>query len=185
MTNKEQFEKIVRSTITRQDPENLLIALGSTDFYFAPASTRYHDSYEGGLVTHSLLVHKELQHEVEGLGYSDETIAIVSLFHDLCKVGYYKTDMRNTKDENGKWIQVPYYTVDDKFPYGHGEKSVYLLQQHLKLTDQEATAIRWHMGAYSGQQDWKTLSDAYTQFPLALHLHISDMKATYLGGDRK
>ena len=89
-------------------------------------------------------------------------------------------EMRNKKDEHGKWISVPFYTVDDKLPYGHGEKSVFLLMQEMKLTTEEAMAIRWHMGLSVPKEEYSTMSTAFTEFPLALYLHIADMKATYL-----
>ena len=123
---------------------------------------------------------KILLRDIGGV-YDNETIAIVALFHDLCKIGYYKVSSRNVKNEaTGKWEKVPYYEVEDKLPYGHGEKSVYLLSEFIKLTVQEAMAIRWHMGAYVGQQDWQTLGKAYDEFPLAMFLHFADMKATHL-----
>lgn len=88
--------------------------------------------------------------------YNIENVAIVSLFHDICKANTYVTEMRNKK-ENGQWIQVPFYTVDEEYPYGHGEKSVYILMREgLKLTDEEALAIRWHMGAFTDRcKRWK------------------------------
>ena len=113
--------------------------------------------------------------------FSKESIAIVALFHDLCKIGYYEVSSRNTKDEKGKWIQVPYYTVEDKFPYGHGEKSVYMINSIMKLTDEEAMAIRWHMGL-SEKDSYNYVSKAFEMFPLALHLHLADMKSAHLMG---
>jgi hypothetical protein len=101
------------------------------------------------------------------------------LLHDLCKTYYYTTDTRNVK-ENGVWVQKPYYAVDDKYPYGHGEKSVMMIEQFIKLSMVERMAIRWHMGAYSGEKDWNTLGIAYEKYPLVLALHEADMEATYL-----
>lgn len=176
---KARFIKIVKENIKREGVDKLLLSLEKSDFYTAPASTKYHDSEEGGLCKHSVAVFDYLVSEVSHL-YSMETIALVSLFHDVCKINYYTIEMRNKKDENGKWISVPFYSVDDTFPYGHGEKSVLMVNDKVKLNVEEMMAIRWHMGAYEGQQAWNTLSTAYTKYPLALYLHIADMKSTYL-----
>ena len=185
MSYKERFKQIV-SNIDRPGIDELMLMLDKTDFYIAPASTRHHEAYEGGLVEHCVHVFDYLSSDdYTRSNFSLETIAVVALFHDLCKIGQYKVEMRNTKDENGKWIQVPYYTVDDPFPYGHGEKSVLMLQDFIKLSTDEIMAIRWHMGAYVGQQDWNTLANAYKAFPLALLLHQADMRATYLEKDLK
>lgn len=177
-----QFETLVNNNIQREGVEKLLNVLRSTDFYLAPASTKYHDSEEGGLVNHSMKVFQEIirQNSLLSEKYSLETLTIVSLFHDLCKVGFYKVDTRNTKDASGKWVQVPYYTVDDKFPYGHGEKSVYMLQEFIKLTPDEALAIRWHMNGFEPKENHIYMSKAYEQSPLAVILAISDLKASYI-----
>ena len=177
---KARFIKLAKDNIKRDGINELLASLEKTDFFTAPASTRFHDSEEGGLCKHSLAVFDHLVSDLKGNFYDMESIALVSLFHDVCKVNYYTIEMRNKKDENGKWISVPFYSVDDKFPYGHGEKSVFLLQDKLKLSVEESMAIRWHMGAYEGQQAWNTLSKAYEMYPLAMYLHFADMKSTYL-----
>lgn len=185
MSYKERFIKLVRENIKREGIEKLLESLEKSDFYTAPASTKYHDAHEGGLVKHSVAVFDWLVQEVEDK-YSMETIAIVALFHDICKVNYYKVEMRNKKDDaTGKWYKEPFYTVEDNFPYGHGEKSVIMITDKIKLRLDEIMAIRWHMGAYVGQQDWNTLGVAYKQFPLALYLHFADMKSTYLENNEK
>ena len=129
---KSKFERIVKENIKRDGIDKLMISIDGTDFYTAPASTRYHHSYEGGLVEHSIQVFNRLKKDWEdnielNSKYTLESIAIVSLFHDLCKMGYYTTEMRNAKID-GKWQKVPYYTVNDLMPLGHGEKSVILLQ---------------------------------------------------------
>ena len=113
-----------------------------------------------------------------GLDYSEETIAIVALLHDICKVNLYKTSKRNKKDENGKWIEVPYYEYNDTLPYGHGEKSVYIVSGFMRLTREEAMAIRWHMG-FSGEENVNTIGKALEMYPLALAAHIADMEATF------
>ena len=180
MEYKSTFKQLVKEFIHRDGIDELMDMLEKTDFYSAPASSKYHEAYEGGLVEHSVNVYNEIYQDINVCSINPETIAIVSLFHDICKIGYYEVEMRNKKDESGKWIQYPFYIVNDKYPYGHGEKSVIMIEQFMKLTDEEIMAIRWHMVAYSGQQDWNTLASAYNMFPLALLLHQADMRATYL-----
>lgn len=179
MDAKEEFREIASDYICRDGLSNLLDMLESTDFYIAPASTRFHGSHEGGLVQHCVNVFHALW-DLAKEEYDGETIAIVALFHDICKMGYYKVDYRNTKDERGQWIKVPYYTVDDKLPFGHGEKSVFMIQDFMKLNLEEAMAIRFHMGGFIEKDLYPTLSKAYGEFPLAVYLHMADLKATYM-----
>ena len=130
MTNREKFLQIYQEKITREGSDKLLEYLTSDkcDFFTAPASSRYHGAYEGGLLEHSLNVYECLTqivprlHEKYGFTFPDESLAIAALLHDLCKVNFYKTEMRNVK-RNGVWEAVPYYTIEDNQPYGHGEKS--------------------------------------------------------------
>lgn len=178
-----EFKKIVAENIKRKGVSDLMEQLERTDFYTAPASTRFHDSEPQGLVKHSVEVYNYLKkYNNPNLDLTPEQnaerISIVSLFHDVCKIGMYKMEMRNTKDENGKWVQVPYYTIDNMFPYGHGEKSVYLLQKFMELTDEEAMAIRWHMGAYDGERIYNDLNEAQKMFPLTMYLHFADVLAS-------
>lgn len=185
---KERFEELLSST-QREGIDKLLDFIRKSDFYTAPASTRFHGACEGGLLQHSLNVYDNLDKKTSGSEHNvwkdhlkdipNDSIILVSLLHDICKTYYYTTDTRNVK-ENGVWVQKPYYTVDDKYPYGHGEKSVMMIEQFIKLSMTERMAIRWHMGAYSGQQDWNTLGTAYEKYPLVLALHEADMEATYL-----
>lgn len=179
MHDKEEFIKLFKDNIKREGSDKLLDSLINSDFFSAPASTRFHDAEQGGLCHHSIEVFLELRHDC-GLmeKWSEETIAIVGLLHDVCKVGFYKVDYRNTKDENGKWIKVPYYTVDDQFPYGHGEKSVYLIEQFMKLTNEEAQAINAHMGGFDERKF--VISNTFEKNELAVHLHMADLSATYL-----
>ncbi len=193
MNARERFIELYRQHIHREGADKLLEYLDSksSDFFTAPASTRFHSAYEGGLVEHSLNVYDCLRHyldrprmkETYGLEYSDESIAIVSLLHDLCKVNCYKPGTRNVKDENGKWKTVPTYEFDDKLPYGHGEKSVYILSGYMRLTREEAFAIRYHMG-FSGTDDIRNVGNAFEMFPLALALSVADMEATYYMEDK-
>lgn len=181
MYTQKDFESILTENVTRDGITVLLNAIRKTDFFTAPASTRYHDSCEGGLVHHSVKVYYKLRELLEHKPdiYNQESVAIIALLHDLCKMGFYKVEMRNTKNELGKWIQVPYYTVDDKFPMGHGEKSVILIMEHLKLTTDEQFSIRWHMGGFEAKENHQTLSKAYEQCNLAMYLHLADMLATF------
>ena len=121
---------------------------------------------------------RERVQELYGLEYSDESIAIVALLHDLCKIGCYKKGTRNVKDESGKWQTVPTYTFDDPLPYGHGEKSVYIANGYIRLNREEAMAIRWHMG-FSGPEDNRTVGQALQRYPLAFALAMADMEASY------
>ena len=190
MTSKEKFLQIFREKITREGADKLLAYLCSEncDFFTAPASSRYHSAYEGGLLDHSLNVYECLVDylnrprvkELYDVHYSDESIAIAALLHDLCKINFYKTSMRNVKDENGRWQSVPYYTIDDTLPYGHGEKSVYIISGYMRLTRDEAFAIRYHMGFSNVSDSEKNnVAKAFEMFPLAVALSFADQEATY------
>ena len=189
MSDKEQFLKIYKQFIKRDGADKLLDFLESraSDFFTAPASARYHSAYEGGLLRHSLNVYECLLNYLERERVRDtyhmkvdpESIAIVALLHDLCKVNCYKPGTRNVKDENGKWQTVPTYEFDDKMPYGHGEKSVYIISGYMKLTREEAFAIRYHMGYSSEREDPRNVSAAFEMFPLAFAVHVADSEATY------
>ncbi len=180
---KEEFIELLRST-KREGIEDVIQFIEKTDFYKAPASTRFHGNYEGGLLEHSMKVYEILKHKVKNsivdLNVSDDTIIIAALLHDICKVNYYKVDYRNAKNERGEWEKVPYYTVDDTIPYGHGEKSVMMLTEYMKLTSEEKYAIRWHMGFTEPKEVYNTLGQAFKKYPVALMLHEADLEATYL-----
>lgn len=186
MTSKERFIEIYNKYIKREGAAKLLEYLLSSDFFTAPASARFHSSYEGGLVDHSLNVYDCLNSylkssrtvDIIGTQYSDESIAIVSLLHDLCKIDVYKKGFRNVKDEKGTWQRVDTFEYDDKLPYGHGEKSVYIISGYMRLTREEAFAIRYHMG-YSSTEDPRNVSAAFEMFPLAFALSTADSEATY------
>ncbi len=185
---KEEFIEIYKKYIKREGADELLDFLMSSksDFFEAPASTRFHLSKDGGLLEHSLNVYHCLNDYLQRprvkntyhLNISDETIAIVSLLHDLCKINVYKKSFRNRKDSSGKWVQVPSYDYQDELPYGHGEKSVYIISGFMRLTREEAFAIRYHMG-FSDTENIRSVSDAFSKFPLAFALSTADMEATY------
>ena len=186
-TDKNDFIKIFKEKITREGSDKLLEFLEKSDFFTAPASTRYHGAYEGGLLRHSLNVYECLSEYLARdrvkqkyeLNVSEESAAIVALLHDICKVNFYTTSFRNSKNEQtGKWEKVPYYTINDTLPYGHGEKSVYMISGFMRLTREEAMAIRWHMG-FSGNEDKNTIGRALEKYPLAFALSVADMEASY------
>ncbi len=188
MDFKERYLEIYNTCIKREGADKLLeyMLSKSSDFFTAPASTRFHGAYEGGLTEHSLNVYdclkdylsRERVKNIYGLDYDEETIAISALLHDICKINCYKAGTRNVKGENGVWQSVPTYEYDDRLPYGHGEKSVYIITGFMKLTREEAFAIRYHMG-FSGTEDKRNIGDAFEQFPLGFALCTADMEATY------
>lgn len=194
MTDKENFIKIYTENIHREGSDKLLDWLEKTDFFSAPASTKYHLAEEGGLIKHSLNVYRMFRDEVirfskdkSGIDTLDaemeEKVAIIALLHDLCKAQFYNVSSKNVKNEQtGQWEKVPYYSIDDKFPFGHGEKSVFLIERFMRLKLDEAMAIRWHMGGFddSVKGGSYALGNAFQAQPLCLLIHIADMKATYL-----
>ena len=180
---KEKFIELLKST-NREGIEDLIAFLDKTDFYTAPASTRFHGSFEGGLLEHSLKVYEILDYKVKhcviDMNVSEDTIKLVALLHDICKLNFYKVDYRNAKNALGEWEKVPYYTVDDTIPYGHGEKSVMMISEYIKLTPEEKYSIRWHMGYTEPKELYNTIGSAYKKYPLALLIHEADLEATYL-----
>lgn len=179
MTNAERFKEIYTTQITRKGAAELLAWLESTDFFTAPASTKYHGAYEGGLVEHSLNVYYALIDSPYAREYTAQTRAICALLHDICKADYYAVEYWNRKNAAGEWEKAPFYTVKDRFPFGHGEKSAFLIGRYMALSEVEALAIRWHMGAYdeAARGGSRTLSVAMAQTPLVLALHTADMLA--------
>ncbi|MGF6905818.1 hypothetical protein [Fusobacterium sp. PH5-44] len=188
MDNKSKFIEIYNSKIKREGADKLLEYLLSShsDFFTAPSSARYHGSHREGLVEHSLNVYwclndylsRPTTQEKYNMHYDDESIAIASLLHDLCKINCYKEGFRNVKNEAGVWEKVPSYSFEDQLPYGHGEKSVYIISGFMKLKREEAFAIRYHMG-FSGIEDKQSIGAAFKMFPLAFALSVADMEATY------
>ncbi len=185
---KEEFVTIYRENIKRDGADKLLDYMLSdhSDFFTAPASTRFHGAHAGGLLEHSLNVYHCLKDylsrprakELYRMDYSEESIALCSLLHDICKMNFYKVDYRNAKNEAGVWEKVPYYTIEDNLPYGHGEKSVYIISGYMRLAREEAFAIRYHMG-FSGIEDKNNVGRSFEMFPLAFALSVADMEATY------
>jgi hypothetical protein len=195
--NIKRFETMLREC-KRDGIEELIGFLRKSDFYTAPASTRYHSCHEGGLLEHSLNVADCLLNKLENPTWKNilgevgrESIILCALLHDVCKTYFYVVEMKNKKvykdtgkkiDSNGRydWETVPGYTVDDKYPYGHGEKSVMMVERYIKLTPEERYAIRWHMGFTEPKESWNTLTAAMNKYPLVLAIHEADLESTYL-----
>ena len=179
---KQKFIELLKST-NREGMDKLIEFIEKTDFFKAPASTKYHGAYEGGLVEHSLKVYEILNEKIKNsvieINTPLESIIIIALLHDICKVNFYKVDYRNAKNEFGEWEKVPYYTVEDTIPYGHGEKSVMMLTEYIKLTSEEKYCIRWHMGFTEPKELYGTLGQAFKKYPTALLVHEADLEATY------
>lgn len=192
MTDKEVFENIYTENIKRTGAMELLEWLRRSDFFTAPASTRFHLSVEGGLVKHSIHVYQRLlsifateKQNRTGSGElsesEKESIAIVGLLHDVCKVYFYDVEMRNRKNDQGKWEKYPCYVVNERLPYGHGEKSAYIVSAFMRLKTYELMAIRWHMGFsdYTFKAGDRSVGNAFEKYPMAVLAHIADLEATY------
>ena len=183
MDQREEFLSIFSQHVTRSGADKLLAWLDTTDFFRAPASTRFHGACAGGLLMHSLNVYHCLREHYFEPGDSEESFALCALLHDVCKANFYKPGTRNVKNEaTGQWEKVPTFTIEDAFPYGHGEKSVFLIERFVRLKPAEAVAIRWHMGGFddAARGGCFAISQAYDQYPLAVKLHLADLEATYL-----
>lgn len=187
MDNKERFLSLCKS-INRQGMDDLIQWLEESDFYTAPASTKYHGAHPGGLLEHSLNVYDELTRLLKVYGeisVSEETAIICSLFHDLCKVNFYVSEKRNRKNSSGQWESYDAYSINEKFCYGgHGSKSVFLVQHFIKLTPEEAVAIQCHMSSWETGQA-PAVGKAFEQYPVAWLLHVADESATYILENKK
>ena len=181
--NKERFLSIVRDNVQRDGVEDLLQFLEESDFYTAPASTKFNGSYDGGLVEHSLNVYDEMKRILTAypeINVQNDSLAIVTLFHDLCKVNTYAKEKRNRKNHSGQWESYDAYTYSEKFSYGsHGGKSVFMVNAFMHLNPDEAVAINCHMG-FSDVQNGQAVGAAFTQFPIAWLLHVADESATFI-----
>ena len=184
---KEKYLDLIKQNVKREGINDLIDWIQKTDFFTTPASTRYHSSFEGGLCYHSVVVFNRFVKLLK-LEYGEnwqekfsmESAVIVALFHDLCKIDCYTTEMRNVK-ENGVWVQKPHYVKNEKLPYGHGEKSVYIVNGFIRLTREEAMCINWHMGEYDMRvKGGQSLTEVYYKYPMAFLFHIADNMATYL-----
>ena len=184
MDYKQKFIEYYQANIHREGADRLLEWLQTTDFFTAPASTRYHCACPAGLVMHSINVYEVMMEKhFDPETDSAESFALCALLHDVCKAQFYKVSSRNVKNERtGQWEKVPYYVIEDAFPYGHGEKSVFLIERFVRLKPAEATAIRWHMGGFddAARGGNFSISVAYDKYPIAVKLHLADLEATYL-----
>ncbi len=184
MGYREEFEAIYQEKIKRAGSAELLAWLQKTDFFTAPASTKFHCACLGGLVRHSVSVYHVMREKhFDAETDSEESFAICALLHDICKSEFYKKSFRNFKnEETGQWEKRPYYSIEDSYPYGHGEKSVFLIERFMRLKASEAIAIRWHMGGFddAAKGGCFAISQAYEKYPLAVKLHLSDLESTYL-----
>lgn len=196
MTNVERFESLL-SKVKRPGMEPLMAYIKKSDMYIAPSSTKFHLSVKGGLLQHSLNVYDALkgmlkENEDHTYSYmvsgkevskiSEETLVLITLLHDICKTHFYVTEKRNKKID-GVWHEVDTYTVDDKFPYGHGEKSVMMIESCVKLSMEERMAIRWHMGFPESYSERQTFTAAVDKFPIVWALHNADMMAAHFMED--
>lgn len=187
--NKFIFETEALTAIHRPGIKELLDWLATTDFYSAPCSGRYHGSYTGALVEHSLNVYTQFWNIAPRYGYdaSNSTLleesAIVCLFHDLCKVNFYEPYLRNVKNpDTGIWEQVEEYRAKGNQPLAsHGACSAYRVMKYINLTEKEYSAILHHMGAWDKSQ-YSNPGEVYAQNKLAWLLHVADEAATYIEG---
>lgn len=185
----EMFEWLLLQT-GREGVEKLINYCQTSDFYISPASTQYHGSYEGGLLKHSLNVYETLVNLADftrllnpGTPELDmNSIVIVSLLHDICKANTYEPGTRNVKNAAGQWEKVDTYFRKPLLPMGHGGKSVFIIQQFIQLTPEEALAIFWHMGGFdiSNYNTLNEMGQTYNENLLAILLHQADMMATYV-----
>ncbi len=172
---KEEFIKLLKE-INREGIDKLIEFLEASDFFEAPASTKFHGAWKGGLMEHSMKVYEILK----GKNGDSDSVRIIALLHDICKTNFYKVDYRNAKNALGVWEKVPYYAVEDTIPYGHGEKSVMMISEFIKLTPEERYSIRWHMGFTEPKELYNSIGLAYKKYPLALLTHEADLEASYL-----
>lgn len=189
-SNKELILTLLNS-VERDGMKELIEWLEQSDFFTAPASTKYHGNYEGGLAEHSINVFNNLcgilkQHNLPE-PYRYDTVIVSSLLHDLCKVNFYKKGTRNVK-ENGQWVTKETWEIDEKFPCGdHSDKSIIIIQQFIKLKPEEILAIRSHMGAFDSAVKGGSgfLNKIFDCSKLAVCLHLADMMASYLDENRE
>lgn len=177
--NKAKIIELLKST-NRPGMDRLISWIETTDFFEAPASTKYHLHCKGGLAKHSLNVYERLKAKVDcGLvNLKPETIIITSLLHDLCKANFYTLQKRNRKID-GQWQEVEEWGVEDKFPVGHGEKSCYLIQSCIRLSPEEYAMIRLHMGRES-DKGTDPFSASAAIFPGVAAIHTADLESAFI-----
>lgn len=162
-------------------PIDMLDWLVNKGFFVVPASTKYHGAHEGGLYQHSASVMKFLVQLTKdnGLHWQDERSPyIVGMFHDLCKIDQYKATDYTVVPKN----PILYQYNTDALLKGHGEKSVMLLSQFYRLTEEEICCIRYHMGAFTPKEEWNDYTGAIHAYPNVLWTHHADMLASHVAG---
>lgn len=178
---KQRYLDLFSAHIKRDGADKLLSWLERTDFFTAPASSRYHGDHPGGLVEHHLNTYDHLMRLLDAypeLSLDRDSAALVALTHDFCKIDFYTVEKRNRKTPDGSWESYDFYTINEKMKFGgHGSKSVFIVQTFLRLSVEEAVAINCHMGAWD---DNKYVGEAFEQYPLAFLLHVADTAATYI-----
>ena len=182
--------------ISRKGAPALLDWLDSNGFFEAPASSKHHLAQPGGLAVHSMNVWHRLREiairdmtnrDAPGVRQlseaEEETVAILGLLHDVCKAGVYHQETRRRRNpETKQWEEYLGYTFRDPFPLGHGEKSLFLITRHMALTEEEALAIRWHMGAYDDavKGGSRSMTEAMNLTPWVWRLQEADMCAAWI-----
>ena len=189
LENKEKFISLI-SEITREgfNKEGLLKKLNDSDFFTTPASTQYHNCFEGGLCLHSLNVYDQLNKLIIMENMSEQidknSILITSLLHDISKMNFYESSERNTKDEKGNWIKVPFIKVKDnkdRFLYGNHEmNSLYMIETFIPLSIEESVAILHHMGGKSYDSSQEDITPIFNRYSLSILLHTADLLATFI-----
>lgn len=195
-SNKERFVELIKSiNIEGANIDGLVNWLeNKSDFFLAPASTRYHCSYAGGLCEHSLNVYDALiklvdsfipTKEGEPPAFSDDSLKTVALLHDLSKANFYERYMRNVKNEvTGKWEQVPEYRVKDekdRFIYGSHELTAeYMVRTFIPLSVEESSAITHHHAGMSFDSTKEDVAIVFNRYSLATLLHMADLASTFL-----
>lgn len=196
--NKQRFIDLCHEHIQRDGLDKVLAYLEKSDFYTAPSSTKYHLNEDGGLCLHSLNVFETACKLYDNVAtpaiaggvspftqeVSKESIAIATLFHDVCKIKLYHKTERWKKDDKGRWVSYPGYELKDDFPLGHGEKSCLMLSWYMRLKPEEMLAIRWHMGMFdmgeSGTPQRFAFFAATEKSPLVSIVHAADFLASNL-----
>lgn len=185
---KDRITELINS-IQREGKDKLLEFLNNSDYFMCPASidTKYHNSTLGGLARHSLFVYRLLADKVTyiNMDINPDTIILTSLLHDLCKVNFYKQEVKWKKDSNNAWQQELGYVVNDQLPLGHGEKSLFVTQRCINLTDEEACMIRWHMsmsetGAHFKYPTGYALDGSVKMYPAVVLLQSADFESQIL-----
>ena len=170
-------------------PIDMLDWLVNRGFFKVPASTKYHGAHEGGLYQHSASVMEFLVQLTKDndLHWQDERSPyIVGMFHDICKIDQYRHPKSGELYVNNEVCPVYDEQAWEYNPNtllkGHGEKSVMLLSQFYRLTEEEICCIRYHMGAFTPKEEWNDYTGAIHAYPNVLWTHQADMLATHVAG---